>query len=251
MTPDRAHSPRGFTLIELLVAVAIFAILGVMAYSGLNAVLNTQEHARQVADRLQALQFAIRMLERDLRFFAPRAVRNAFGDREPPLAVRDDAPQLVFTHAAGRNPAGLPRTNLRRVAYLLEDDTLLRVTWTRLDGASEEERIRTVLLDGVERFEVRVLPATGSWTDRWPGSTAPEADQRPYPRAVEIVLAGTGWNEIRRIIPLAVQRPAQTIQQPPPSGAAPGDGPDRVAEGNDRGGGKPGSGTPNGEAPDE
>jgi len=37
---------QGFTLLELLVAISIFGLLSVIAYSGLNSVLNT----RQVLD---------------------------------------------------------------------------------------------------------------------------------------------------------------------------------------------------------
>lgn len=204
---------RGFTLIELLIAVAIFAILGVMAYSGLNTVLDAHDHTRRAAERLQALQFAVRLMERDLRFFAPRPVRNTFGDSEPALVVRERPPQLVFTHGAARNPAGLPRAGLQRVAYLLEEETLQRITWTRLDGATEEEQIRTTLLDGVEGFTVRVQSAGGGWTERWPPPAVPGGGPQPLPQAVEIVLEGADWDEIRLLVPISVELPAQTIQR--------------------------------------
>ncbi len=229
---------HGFTLIELLVAVAIFAILGVMAYSGLNVVLNTQERTQQAAERLQALQFAVRMLERDLRFFVPRPVRNAYGDAEPALVVREGAPQLTFTHAAARNPAGLPRANLQRVAYLLDDDVLVRVTWSRLDGADEEDRLRTPLITGLDAFEVRVLTPNGSWTDRWPTAGA-DSPKTPYPQAVELQMASDEWGQIRRVIPIAAQRPAQAVQTQaggqPPKGGQPPAGERPAPEGKARG----------------
>ena len=202
---------RGFTLIELLIAVAIFAILGVMAYSGLNVVLNTQERTQRAAERLQALQFALRMLERDLRFLAPRPVRNAFGDLEPALEVQDGTPALRFTHAAVRNPAALPRANLQRVTYLLDDDTLVRVVWTRLDGAPEEAQVQTPLLTGLDAFQVRVLTPSGNWTERWPPTAAAPGRAPPLPRAVEVLLESEDWGEIHRVIPLAAERPARSI----------------------------------------
>ena len=35
---------RGFTLVEMLVALTIFALMSVLAYRGLNAVLETRAH---------------------------------------------------------------------------------------------------------------------------------------------------------------------------------------------------------------
>jgi general secretion pathway protein J len=61
-----AGKARGFTLLEMLVAMAVFAIMSVVAYGGLRAVLSadqvTQEHARRLAD----LQVTLSVLERDL-----------------------------------------------------------------------------------------------------------------------------------------------------------------------------------------
>ena len=47
---------RGFTLLELLVSLAIFAILGVAAYAGLDAVLNAKDRIEAKADQLGRLQ---------------------------------------------------------------------------------------------------------------------------------------------------------------------------------------------------
>ena len=42
--PRALFPRRGFTLVELLVALAIFSVMSVVAYRGLNAVLETREH---------------------------------------------------------------------------------------------------------------------------------------------------------------------------------------------------------------
>ena len=47
---------RGFTLIELLVALAVFAVLAVMAYGGLNQVLMTRSVVDDQAEALRSLQ---------------------------------------------------------------------------------------------------------------------------------------------------------------------------------------------------
>jgi prepilin-type N-terminal cleavage/methylation domain-containing protein len=48
MTSRRAH---GFTLIELLVAMAVVAVIGVMAMTGLSEVIHQQTLARERAAR--------------------------------------------------------------------------------------------------------------------------------------------------------------------------------------------------------
>ena len=62
-TPANA---TGFTLIELVVALAIFALLSVMAYSGLRLVLDARERTAQQAERLATLQLAFTVIGRDL-----------------------------------------------------------------------------------------------------------------------------------------------------------------------------------------
>ena len=47
---------QGFTLLELLVALAIFAIIAIMAYSGLSVILTTHLQTNQHANQLANLQ---------------------------------------------------------------------------------------------------------------------------------------------------------------------------------------------------
>ena len=50
------RSSKGFTLMELLISMMVFSILSVMAYSGLNSVIETKGHTEKVAKRLVELQ---------------------------------------------------------------------------------------------------------------------------------------------------------------------------------------------------
>ena len=58
---------RGFTLIEVLVAVFIFALLMLAGYGSINALLRTRDGLADQNGRLRDLQFAVGLLERDLR----------------------------------------------------------------------------------------------------------------------------------------------------------------------------------------
>ncbi|MEA3412627.1 MAG: type II secretion system minor pseudopilin GspJ [Pseudomonadota bacterium] len=190
----------GFTLLELLIAVAVFAVLGAMAYGGLNAVLNTQAHTELAAERLEALQLTMRYLERDLGQILPRPVRNAFGDTEGELYL-DAQPVLALTQAGLRNPSGLPRSSLLRISWGLEDDAIVRTVWPHLDGSQVEQTRKTRLLEEVEDLKIRVMNDKKTWVEQWPPlSVSPE--KTPKALAVEITLTAAPWGEIKRIMAL-------------------------------------------------
>jgi general secretion pathway protein J len=200
MTLAMAARTRGFTLIELLIAMAVFAVMGALAYGGLNSVLTTQQHVEQVAKRLADLQLSIRFLERDLSQLSNRPIRNRFGDQESAL-MAGNRPLLVFTRAGLPNPAAQTRSQLQRVAYDLDEKALVRLTWPALDGADPETVTVTPLLDEVSEMEIRVLDGEGEWHTSWPplatGSTTVS-----LPRAVEVLMDAPPWGRVRRLIAL-------------------------------------------------
>ena len=79
---------RGFTLIEVLVAVFIFALLMLAGYGSINALLRTRDGLADQNGRLRDLQFAVGLLERDLRSALARPVREGYGAREPVSPTR-------------------------------------------------------------------------------------------------------------------------------------------------------------------
>jgi general secretion pathway protein J len=192
---------EGFTLIELLVAVGVFAVLSALAYGGLNSVLATQSYTQEQAERLQTLQLSMRRIQRDLEQIADRPVRDQYGDEQAALILKP-LPSLSFTHAGWRNPGGQTRSQLQRVSYELEENTLYRIVWPMLDGADAESALRTNLLDNVEKLEIRVLDQDEKWHTEWPPSEAEPTGESPLPLAVELTLTVEPWGAIRRLIAL-------------------------------------------------
>lgn len=194
---------RGFTLLEVLVAVAVFAVVGVMAYGGLQGALVQRVIARDSADRFREIQFAVQQLGRDLAQANPRPVREQLGDgsRSAVFADARNRYPLELTRGGWSNPLGQPRAAVQRVAYLLEDGRLLRLHWFVPDHTVGEEPFERELLTDVRSFRMRFL-AAGGWTEEWPPALA-TADPALMPLAVEFVLELDDWGEIRRLIEVA------------------------------------------------
>ncbi len=208
MHPLRTHSKRspGFTLLELLVAMAIFALLAVMAYGGLNSILTTREVVDMNMARLSEIQRTVMFLGRDLRQAANRGIRDEYGDRRPPLVSNVansslNGMVLELTRDGYPNPLGAPRSNMQRVAYRVEDDTLYRLSWPVLDRAIDTRPYEAALCEHITALRLRFLDYQDTWHTQWPPQ-AVEAAPPALPKAVEFTLELPDWGEITRLYQL-------------------------------------------------
>lgn len=208
-------SQHGFTLIELLVALVVFAILSVMAYSGLNVVLEARDRMERQTGYLTELQMSFTLIGRDIEQAVNRPIRDEFGDSIG--AMRGDDANLEFTRAGWRNPAGLPRSELQRVAYLVDDGELRRVTWTILDRTQASEVFETALLGDVEAVALRYLMQDGEWLPFWPPAGDNPLSQEALPRAIEVTLETEQWGPITRLF----RTPGVVVIGTPPVEAEP------------------------------
>ena len=197
------HLKRGFTLLELLVALSIFSVLSVMAYGGLQSVITKKNSTEQAADRIAELQLAMMRISTDLRQTIDRKIRDEYGDFLPAMQSSQDGDEtMAWTRAGYRNPARLKRSHVQRVAYKLEQQKLIRITWPVLDRAQDTEAMETEVLTGIESIEWRFLNSDNEWITAWPeeGSTA---QLSPLPKAIEFTFELQDWGKIRRLILLA------------------------------------------------
>lgn len=214
------RAQHGFTLIELLVAILVFSIMSVMAYSGLQAVLDARTGTEQHVERLVKLQTAFTFIGRDVEQAISRGVRDSFGDATPAMTGGGFGSTLVeMTRAGVSNPGGFARSSLQRVAYSLKEKELARWTWPVLDQGEVMEPLVRPLIKGISEIRVRFLDNTLEWHDSWPVDRDPAARDN-MPRAVEVVLDVDGLGEIRRLFRVApgsevLRAPAAT---PTPSG---------------------------------
>jgi general secretion pathway protein J len=191
---------NGFTLIEVLIAMAIFAILAMLAYGGLNAVIESKEQTEQALTRLRQLQLTMSKLQRDIGQVVARDGRDEFGGILYKFSSSADSDLLMeFTRNGWRNPAGLTRSHLQRVGYRLDEDTLLRLSWPYVDRAQDSQAIETTLIDNIKDVKLRFYDGN-EWQDNWPDAQAlTSGAEVPLPKAVEITLQLNDWGSIMRI----------------------------------------------------
>lgn len=216
----------GFTLIELMVAVGIFAVIAAIAYTALQTVMNTRQRTELQMQRLAQLQMAFTIMGRDIEQAVRRGVRDNYGDPMPAMtgsmsgamsgpmsgSVTGSMPDslvntdyqgviLELTRLGWRNPTGVPRSDMQRVAYLLKDKTLVRQYWTELDLAPQSKPLENDLLDGVNGVDVKFMDQAFQWQNQWPPSTTdPQQNAaEPFPRAIEVSVDSRYLGRVSRV----------------------------------------------------
>lgn len=197
---------RGFTLLEMLIAMAVFAIMSVVAYGGLRAVLTADQVTQVHAQRLADLQVTLSVLERDLAQVVSVAVRDEYADRLPSLRLRagGDAKLLELVRAGAGGDQ-----RLRRTAWLITDRGLERQLWPGVDIVdADSARVQPFgelvaedeLLGTESGFALVVRTQAGlERIDTWPAADA-DPTTAQLPLAVEIVLDLPGYGIIRRMM---------------------------------------------------
>ena len=232
-----ARAPRGFTLIELLVALFIAAIMFAMGYGAINQALQSRGSIQHHQESLVQLETAMRVMEQDFVQLAPRPVRDPVGDNylpclqgNPPSdtsdtsdtpatpAASDDsaasdnsqtsAPLVLLTRNGWSNPTGLQRPELERVAYVLDNGTLVREHWNVLDATLASNPVKRNLLKHVRSVSFRYMSITRSWVDTWPpagvsSAAVQDSYYRMRPLAVQVTLDTDGWGKVMRIFETA------------------------------------------------
>jgi general secretion pathway protein J len=212
---------RGFTLVELLVALFITAILFAMGYGALSQALTSRKEVDEQSARLTAVQQAMRVMEQDLELMQPRPARDPLGNgyeaavvvsqnASSPASAADSStttqalPLLSFTRGGWANPAGLPRSELQRVSYLLRDGKLIRQNLPVMDTTAATTVVERELLDQVDALTFQYMDESFAWSGSWPTPgmqmSTPQELWRARPIAVKIVLSLKDTGVLTRIV---------------------------------------------------
>lgn len=199
----------GFTLMEVLIAVTITAVIGLGVWQVINSVVTSRDRVNAVSEDFENLQKTMLFMERDLTQLINRPIRDMYGDFQPALSTREDAFVLALTRQGWRNPLGLRRSNLQRVAWEYTGTELRRRYWPTIDQGQDDNSRDLLMLDNVLSFDIRFLNSQLTWQDEWPAdqelaNLSPGARPiLPMPRGIEITLEHERFGELVRTFALA------------------------------------------------
>jgi len=187
---------RGFTLLEVLIAIAIFSLISLASFTIFNTVLTSSEGSQKKITRLNEIQRAFLIMERDFLQISRRSIRV---DGEKPLAgfihteqqsFSSDSQSIAFVRAGWRNPnLIMPRGDMQSVAYRLTETNLERLHYNFVDAVVGQEPKVRPLLTHVNKLEFEYFDGS-----KWQNQLAKESI--PMAIAVEIELEDFG--NIRR-----------------------------------------------------
>lgn len=179
--------PNGFTLIEVMVAMAVLALIGLASAAVLSQMTQAEEASSKRHALLAELQFALLIVDRDVRQMVTRSNRTTEEQAKHIYLTNDsdllesDSGALGFVRGGWTNPQSmLPRSELQPVVYRVRDQVLQRLYQPFVDSVSVEPAVQD-LLTGVENFEVKF--ATGGSSEqlsRW--QQANDLPERVYIR---------------------------------------------------------------------
>lgn len=194
----RTESRRasGFTLFEMLIAVALFALMAVLAYGGLDRVIAARTAVEDDAARWRDLEALFSRLQSDIALAARRPVWNEFGVLEPAfqgekVLVGQDAANLWLVRARTEGPP-------QRIGYRFRDGTLELLQWQVLDQPPRARPTVTPLWKGLKNFEIQYLEGS-SWVPTWPRGDD-EAAKKSLPRAIEVSVTLADDVQVKRVL---------------------------------------------------
>jgi len=184
---------RGFTLVELLVAIWIMAIVSIISWRGLSALVATRDRLGPEADEVRSLLTGFGQMELDLaRVASPKLIPQA---ASPILMLSIDGnPALQILRFSEPLPDG--GSALQQVTYSVIDGALTRASTPperSVQAAVSTTPTSVRLVAGVSSMQLRVWRAHEGWVTPTPGDPM-------LPPGVEVVVTRSDGSTLRRVL---------------------------------------------------
>lgn len=158
-------SHLGFTLIELLVAIAIFAVLSALGWKVFDHILSTKDQNTVHEQRLSNLQQSYQQILRDTVQAVP-LTSNLNGEIRPALVLQNGRFSFSKTGVTDPLQQGVSPDERIEYQYRQDEKKLYRLRYQNLNQTGREQPDSSVLLEGVDQFQIMVL--NPNELDAWP-----------------------------------------------------------------------------------
>lgn len=163
-----AREKRGFTLIELLIAISILAIIAVLGWRGLDAIVRSRVSLNDQLESTRGMQLTFAQMQSDCANVAPVTIIGArpqlIADSERLRLVRmvyaDDQPSRLQVVVYRLNNGVLSRRESQATRDLKQLDDL----WSSTANDTDADNVQPVILQrGVTEMSIRMWLGNGPW----------------------------------------------------------------------------------------
>lgn len=163
----------GFTLIELMIAIMIFAIISVISYRIISALLKTKQVVATAQSKWGGIAHAINRISTAINSCIPLVVRDLDGNPMPAVLGlnklnRQFDSQLELTTSGRVGDAIYGTIPPKRIGFRFIKGTLYQVSWPVLNRAKNTTPTVDVLLENINYFTISYLYPDNQWRDSWP-----------------------------------------------------------------------------------
>lgn len=179
---------KGYTLIEIMVALAIFAILSLITSRVLLQSNNIKTQLDLSNDTMGKIHSAINVIENNIEQATARNITINHFTKLP--AFQGNHKMFEFTRGGVVSTNSNKKlSNLRRIAFICNQDKLTLRIWPSLDTKNQENFREKIILDNVTKCEFAYINHVREVLKEWDGlaikqNTKPEI----LPVAVQINL---------------------------------------------------------------
>jgi len=196
----------GFTLIEVVIALAIFSLISIAAYRGVDSLLRAKESVQAENRKWQEIMLFFDRFELDIKQHINRPVRNGLNQIEPAwfatsVPIGSQKTQLNFTRSGDKVQSGFLMDS-RRISYRLSNGNIELLFWPALDITADSRPEIFIVLKNVRRFNLKYLTSQGAWLEFWPEPNSQDKNRPYHPKALQLELTMGSGEEIKRLFAL-------------------------------------------------
>ena len=190
----------GFTLIETVVSMLLLAVMSVLSYQAVDAVLATNQRSQQDLADEAMLQRAWQIIGRDIMHLRPRLFVDGLGTPERAYVTDRSEFGVRFSRGGGpmvrSNPSGL-----HRVEYSVNQDRQLqRQSWPITASPRQTDGSTFVLMENVEEVVFEHLTKNYFYSPDWPPINETHS-MRSLPKMIRVTITVDGLGKTSRLLP--------------------------------------------------